>query len=75
MHARVQAGLMHIANAHSDQLVAVFVHVSVIAAAVSIAKGAKPFAFLGAANDSISPLVIDGERMFARSFNENSHLD
>ena len=74
MHAIVQAGLMHIANAHPDQLVAVFVHVSVIAAAVSIAKGAEPFAFLGA-NGSISRLVIDGKRMFVGSFNEISHSD
>ena len=66
---------MPIANAHSDQMVAVFVHVSVIAAAASSAKGAKPFAFLGAANDSISRLVINGERMFVLSFNEISHSD
>ena len=75
LHARVQASLMRIACAHSDQLVVVFVHGGVIAAALSIATGAQPFAFLGAANGSINRLVIDGEQMFVRSFNETSHLD
>ena len=75
LHARVQASLMRIACAHPDQLVAVFVHGGVIAAALSIATGAKPFAFLGAANGSINRLVINGEHMFVRIFNETGHLD
>ena len=75
LHARVQASLMRIACAHPDQLVAVFVHGGVIAAAFSIATGAKPFAFLGAANGSINRLVINGEQMFVRIFNETGHLD
>jgi probable phosphoglycerate mutase len=74
LHSRVRAGLMRIARAHPDQLVAVFVHGGVISAAMSIATGAKPFAFLGAANGSISRLVVDGDRMFVRGFNETSHL-
>ena len=74
-HARVQAGLMRIASAHPDQLVAFFVHGGLIAAALSIATGAQPLTFLGAANGSINHLVIDGGKMFVRSFNEMSHLD
>ena len=75
LHARVQAGLMRIASAHPDQLVAVFVHGALIAAALSIATGAQPLTFLGAANGSINHLVIDSGKMFVRSFNEMSHLD
>ena len=75
LHARVQASLMRIACARPEQLVAVFVYGDVIAAALSIATGAKPFAFLGAANGSINRLVINDEQIFVRSFNETGHLD
>ena len=53
LHARVEAGLWRIANAHPDELVAVFVHGGVIGAALSLATGAAPFTFAGAANGSI----------------------
>ena len=75
LHARIQAGLMRIASAHPDQLVAVFVHGGLIAAALSIATGAQLLTFLGAANGSIKRLVINGEQVFVRSFNETGHLD
>lgn len=74
-HARVEAGLRRIAAAHVDERVAVFVHGGVIAAAMSIASGATPFAFGGAANGSISRLVITGDRMAVRGFNDITHLD
>ena len=64
-----------LASAHPDQLVAVFVHGGVIAAALSIATGAQPLTFLSAANGSNNRLVIHGGQMFVRSFNETSHLD
>ena len=44
-------------------------------AAMALATGSEPFAFLGAANGSISRLVIHGERMIVRGFNETQHLD
>lgn len=72
--ARVRRGLERIATAHRDQQVAVFVHGGVISAALSIATGATPFAFLGAANGSISRLVITPDRMVVRGFNDVSHL-
>ena len=75
LHARLQAGLMRILFAHPDQLVAVFVHGGVIAAALSIATGAELFALLGVTNGSIDRLPINGEQMFVRSFNETCHLD
>ncbi|MEX0311010.1 MAG: histidine phosphatase family protein [Tateyamaria sp.] len=72
---RVRKGLLDIARAHPDQRVAVFVHGGVVGAALAMATGSEPFAFLGAANGSISRLVIQGERMVVRGFNETQHLD
>ena len=74
-HGRVEAGLRRIAAAHIDQRVAVFVHGGVIAAAMSIASGATPFAFGGAANGSISRLVITGDQMAVRGSNDITHLE
>lgn len=74
-HGRVKAGLRRIAAAHIDQRVAVFVHGGVIDAAMSIASGAATFAFGGAANGSISRLVITGDQMAVRGFNDITHLD
>ena len=75
LQARVRNGLLRIAAEHPDQLVAVVVHGGVIAAALSLATGAEPFAFLGAANGSISRLVMDGNKMTVRGYNDISHLD
>jgi len=74
LHDRVRAGLARIAARHPDQLVAVVVHGGVIGAAMAIASGAQPFAFNGAANGSISRIVIDGQRMVVRGFNDCAHL-
>ncbi|MEL6240931.1 MAG: histidine phosphatase family protein [Pseudomonadota bacterium] len=71
---RIERGLMRIAAAHADQQVGVFVHGGVIAAALSMASGATPFAFQGAANGSISRIVIEGTRMSVRGFNDTAHL-
>jgi len=75
LHARVRAGLMRIAARHPDQLIAVVAHGGVIGAALSMASGAAPFAFNNAANGSISRLVIHGEEMVVRGFNDTGHLD
>lgn len=72
---RVRTGLFEIARAHPNERVAVFVHGGVIGAALAMATGSEPFAFLGAANGSISRLVIHGEQMIVRGFNETWHLD
>lgn len=74
LHDRVRTGLVRIAAAHSDQRVAVVVHGGVIGAAMAIASGAQPFAFNGAANGSISRLVIAGDRMIVCGFNDCAHL-
>ncbi len=73
--ARVTAGLRRITAAHPDELVGAVVHGGVIAAILSIATGAQPFAFMGASNGSISRIVIDNDRMIVRGFNDISHLD
>lgn len=74
LQARVKAGLLRIAAAHADQLVAVVVHGGVISAALAVATGSPAFAFNGADNGSISRLVIRGERMVLRGFNDVAHL-
>ena len=74
LQARVKAGLMRIARAHADELVAVVVHGGVIGAALAVATGSPPFAFHGAENGSIRRLVIHGEQMILRGFNDVSHL-
>ncbi len=74
LQARVKAGLLRIAAAHPDELVAVIVHGGVIGAALAIATGSPAFAFHGAENGSISRLVVQGERMILRGFNDVSHL-
>jgi probable phosphoglycerate mutase len=71
---RVRRRLVTIAAAYADERVAVFVHGGVIAAAMAMATGCDPFAFLGAANGPISRLVIHGDRIQLRGFNDVAHL-
>jgi 2,3-bisphosphoglycerate-dependent phosphoglycerate mutase len=75
LHRRVRAGLLRIAARHPGQRIAAVVHGGVIGAAIAIATGAGAFAFNGAANGSISRIVIDGEKMTVRGFNDCAHLD
>lgn len=74
LQARVRRGLLRIAAEHSDELVAVVVHGGVISAALAVATGSPAFAFNGADNGSISRLVVHGDRMILRGFNDVSHL-
>lgn len=74
LQARVARGLERIAAAHPDDLVAVVVHGGVVGAALSHATGARGFAFNGAANGSISRLVVHGSDMIVRGFNDCAHL-
>jgi len=71
---RVRRGLLRIAAAHADEVVAVVVHGGVVGAALALATGAKAFSFSGAANGSISRLVVHGEEMIVRGFNDCAHL-
>lgn len=72
--ARVRAGLERVAGRHVDQTVVVFTHGGVIGQALAAATGARPFAFTGADNGSISHLVITPERWLVRSYNDVAHL-
>jgi 2,3-bisphosphoglycerate-dependent phosphoglycerate mutase len=71
---RVRRGLLRIAASHADELVAVVVHGGVVGAALALATGARAFSFSGAANGSISRLVVHGEEMIVRGFNDCAHL-
>lgn len=72
--ARVRAGIDAIAAAHPDQSVVVVVHGGVIGQVLATATGARPFAFSGADNASISHLVVTPEAWIVRCFNDTSHL-
>lgn len=74
LQTRVARGLTRIARAHPDQTVAVVVHGGVVGAALSHATGARGFTFNGAANGSISRLVVHGDTMIVRGFNDCAHL-
>ncbi|NJN50641.1 MAG: histidine phosphatase family protein [Gammaproteobacteria bacterium] len=74
LNQRVFRALERIANRHRDSLVAAVVHGGVIGHILAHATGARPFAFNGADNGSISHIVwIDG-RIIVRRFNDSSHL-
>lgn len=75
LHSRVRRGLLRIAAAHPDQRVAVVVHGGVVGAAMALASGTAPFYFNGAANGSITRIVVLGETMKIKGFNDTAHLD
>lgn len=71
---RVRRGIERIAAAHADQLTVAVVHGGVIGQAMNIASGSRGFAFNGAANASITHLVIEPTRWVVRCYNDTSHL-
>ena len=71
---RIRTGIRNIADAHPDQRVVAFVHGGVIGAALAIATGSEPFAFIAAANGSLNHLVISDDRWILRRFNDTGHL-
>ena len=74
LNTRVTRGLQRIASAHADQLVVAVVHGGVIGHILAHATGARPFAFNGADNGSISHIVMVDNRILVRRFNDSSHL-
>ena len=72
--ARVNGAVTRIAAAHPDQRVAVVAHGGVIGQLLADAVGARPFAFVGADNASISQLVVHEGRNTVRRFNDTAHL-
>lgn len=72
---RVRTAMDRIAAAHPDQLVAVFTHGGVIARVMAEATGAGSLSFSGAANGSISEIVVMADRWAVRSYNDTAHLE
>ena len=75
IRSRVRGAIDRIVGANAGRSVAVFCHGGVIAEILAqVTAAARPFAFLGAANGSISHVVVFGERWILRRFNDTSHL-
>ena len=74
LNTRIMAALSRIHARHPDALVAAVVHGGVIGHILAHATGARPFAFNGADNGSISHIVLLGEQILVRRFNDSSHL-
>lgn len=74
VHERVMASLDRIVARHPDQLVVAFVHGGIVGHILSHAAASRPFAFNGADNASISHIVVVGDRIMVRRFNDAAHL-
>ncbi len=72
--SRVRRGIDRIASSHPDQLVVAVVHGGVIGQAMNLATGATGFTFNGAANASVTHLVIEPDRWLVRCYNDTGHL-
>lgn len=72
--ARVGPAIQRIASRHRDELVVAVVHGGVVAHIVSKATGARPFAFMGVDNGSITRIVVHQGRVRVVGFNDSAHL-
>ncbi len=72
---RVWAGINRVVAAHPDERVVVIAHGGVIGQVLADATGARPFAFIGADNASISHVVIHDGRITLRRYNDTTHLE
>ncbi|HUY64059.1 MAG TPA: histidine phosphatase family protein [Acidimicrobiales bacterium] len=72
---RVSGAVRRMAVNHPDQRVAVFCHGGTIGEILAQATGARPFAFTGCDNASLSHLVVMPGRWQLRLFNDTSHLE
>ncbi len=72
---RIREATERLAAAHVDRRIAVFSHGGTIGQIVSMATGARPFAFIDGDNASITQLVVWGSRWLVRRFNDTAHLD
>lgn len=71
---RAAAAIADIAANHPGQRVVVFSHGGTIGMILSLACGARPFAFLGSDNGAMSTIVVSGDDWHVRGFNDVSHL-
>ena len=74
LNTRLMRGLQRIHSAHPDEKVVAVVHGGVIGHLVAYASGAQPFAFNGADNGSITHIVMLGDQIKVRSFNDSAHV-
>lgn len=72
--ARVRAAIERLWTKHPDQRVAMFTHGGIIAEVMRLAADARPFAFLGADNGSVSQIVVRDDTWIPRRFNDTAHL-
>ncbi|MGH9170605.1 MAG: histidine phosphatase family protein [Acidimicrobiales bacterium] len=71
---RVTGAIGRIAAAHAGGRVVVVSHGGAIGMVLSVATGARPFAFVAVDNGSISTIVVAGNRWHLRGFNDVCHL-
>ena len=71
---RAMRGLQRIHASHPDQRVVAVVHGGIIAHILAHAVGAAPFSFNGADNGSISNIIMLGNQIMVRRFNDAAHL-
>jgi 2,3-bisphosphoglycerate-dependent phosphoglycerate mutase len=75
IRTRVRGALDRIVAAHPGQCVVIVSHGGIIGEVLAqVAEAGRPFAFLGAANASISQVVSIGGRWILRRFNDTAHL-
>ncbi len=72
---RIRAAIGRVATNHPDQLVAIFTHGGVIGRVMAEATGASPLSFSGAANGSISEIIVMPDRWAVRTYNDTAHLE
>lgn len=74
LNRRIMAGLRRIHSRHPNQKVVAVVHGGVIGHIAAYASGARPFAFNGADNGSITHIVMLNDNIKVRSFNDSTHV-
>lgn len=74
LRQRVQPALQRIHQKHPDQLVVAVVHGGIVGHVLAEATGSRPFAFNGCDNGSISHIVMIGDQIMVRRFNDSAHL-
>lgn len=74
LRSRVLPALYRISSTHPDETVVVVAHGGVIGHILAEASGARAFTFNGCDNASISRIVVLGQTIIVRGFNEVSHL-
>jgi probable phosphoglycerate mutase len=71
---RVRAGLKKVVDAHPGERIAVVCHGGVIGAAIALATGCSPMAFMHVDNCSVSQLIVHEGLPIVRRVNDTAHL-